>query len=110
MAPLQEAERREIWEVFDDRYQTRSTILTSQLPVARWHEQIGDPTINAFRLTAEITVRFHRNPQLGQASSRNRLEKDNFPKVRLGPNSPSGRNLRQSGAPRSFVNRTEEAE
>jgi len=23
----------------------RSTILTSQLPVARWHEQIGDPTL-----------------------------------------------------------------
>jgi hypothetical protein len=30
--------------VLEDRYQTRSTILTSQLPVARWHEQIGDPT------------------------------------------------------------------
>jgi DNA replication protein DnaC len=45
MAPLQEAERREVWEIFDDRYQTRSTILTSQLPVSRWHEQIGDPTI-----------------------------------------------------------------
>jgi DNA replication protein DnaC len=30
---------------FEDRYQTRSTILTSQLPVSRWHEQIGDPTI-----------------------------------------------------------------
>ena len=28
-----------------DRYQTRSMILTSQLPVARWHEQIGDPTL-----------------------------------------------------------------
>jgi hypothetical protein len=25
--------------------QVRSTILTSQLPVARWHEQIGDPTL-----------------------------------------------------------------
>jgi hypothetical protein len=23
----------------------RSTILTSQLPVSRWHEQIGDPTL-----------------------------------------------------------------
>jgi hypothetical protein len=23
----------------------RSLILTSQLPVARWHEQIGDPTV-----------------------------------------------------------------
>jgi len=22
-----------------------STILTSQLPVSRWHEQIGDPTL-----------------------------------------------------------------
>ncbi len=26
------------------RYQSHSTILTSQLPVARWHEQIGDAT------------------------------------------------------------------
>jgi DNA replication protein DnaC len=45
MTPLSEAERREIWEICEDRYQTRSTILTSQLPVSRWHEQIGDPPI-----------------------------------------------------------------
>jgi DNA replication protein DnaC len=45
MAPLNETERREIWEICEDRYQARSTILTSQLPVSRWHEQIGDPTI-----------------------------------------------------------------
>src|SRR5664280_1147821 len=45
MAPLNESERREVWEICEDRYQTRSTILTSQLPVSRWHEQIGDPTI-----------------------------------------------------------------
>ena len=44
MAPMSEAERRDFWEICEDRYQTRSTILTSQLPVARWHEQIGDPT------------------------------------------------------------------
>lgn len=44
MAPLAEAERRDFWEICEDRYQTRSTVLTSQLPVARWHEQIGDPT------------------------------------------------------------------
>ncbi len=44
MAPLAEAERRDFWEICEDRYQTRSTILTAQLPVARWHEQIGDPT------------------------------------------------------------------
>jgi DNA replication protein DnaC len=44
MAPLAETERRDFWEICEDRYQTRSTVLTSQLPVARWHEQIGDPT------------------------------------------------------------------
>jgi DNA replication protein DnaC len=45
MAPLTEPERRDFWELCEDRYQTRSLILTSQLPVARWHEQIGDPTV-----------------------------------------------------------------
>lgn len=44
MAPLHEQERRDFWEICEDRCQTRSTILTSQLPVSRWHEQIGDPT------------------------------------------------------------------
>ena len=45
MAPLSEPERRDFWEICEDRYQVRSTILTSQLPVSRWHEQIGDPTV-----------------------------------------------------------------
>jgi DNA replication protein DnaC len=45
MAPLNENERRDFWEICEDRYQTRSFILISQLPVARWHEQIGDPTV-----------------------------------------------------------------
>ena len=43
MAPLSEPERRDFWEICEDRYQTRSMILTSQMPVTRWHEQIGDP-------------------------------------------------------------------
>ena len=45
MAPLKDQERRDFLEICDDRYQRRSTILTSQMPVAHWHEQIGDPTI-----------------------------------------------------------------
>jgi DNA replication protein DnaC len=28
-----------------DRYQVRSTIPASQLPIQSWHEQIGDPTL-----------------------------------------------------------------
>src|SRR5215470_15211601 len=45
MAPLSESERRDFWEICEERYQRRSTILTSQVPVAKWHEQIGDPTL-----------------------------------------------------------------
>ena len=45
MAPLKDSERRDFLEVCDDRYQRRSMILTSRMPVAHWHEQIGDPTI-----------------------------------------------------------------
>jgi DNA replication protein DnaC len=33
MAPMSEAERRDFCEIAEDRYQTRSMILTSQLPV-----------------------------------------------------------------------------
>jgi DNA replication protein DnaC len=44
MTPLNEVERRDFLEICDDRYQTRSTILTSQVPVPDWHAQIGDPT------------------------------------------------------------------
>ncbi len=45
MAPLAEAERRDFLEICDGRYQVHSTLLTSQLPVASWHAQIGDPTL-----------------------------------------------------------------
>src|SRR6201997_4886375 len=45
MAPLKDAERRDFLEICDDRYERRSLMLTSQMPVAHWHEQIGDPTI-----------------------------------------------------------------
>ena len=41
----QDAERRDFLEICDDRYQRRSLILTSQMPLAHWHEQIGDPTV-----------------------------------------------------------------
>jgi DNA replication protein DnaC len=45
MAPLADAERRAFLEICDERYLTKATLLTSQLPVAKWHAQIGDPTV-----------------------------------------------------------------
>lgn len=36
--------RQDLLEILDDRYQKRSTIVTSQLPVASWHEHLQDTT------------------------------------------------------------------
>jgi len=45
LAPMTDAERRDLLEVVEERHGHASTIVTSQLPVEHWHEQIGDPTI-----------------------------------------------------------------
>ena len=75
MAPLSEAERREIWEICEDRYQTRSTILTSQLPVSRWHEQIGDPTI-ADGILDRLVHNAHRIEMRGESMRKKRNPPD----------------------------------
>jgi DNA replication protein DnaC len=38
-------QRRDLLEILDDRYQNRSTIITSQLPTAHWHEHLNDATL-----------------------------------------------------------------
>lgn len=43
LAPLKESERRDILEIIEDRQGRKSTIVTSQLPVSKWHGNIGDP-------------------------------------------------------------------
>jgi len=38
-------QRRDLLELLDDRYQQRSTIITSQLPITHWHEYLNDATL-----------------------------------------------------------------
>ena len=45
LAPPQDQERRDLLEILEDRYGSRSTIVTSQLPPAQWHDHIGEPTL-----------------------------------------------------------------
>ena len=42
---LNAEQRRDLLEIVEDRHETRSIILTSQIPVDRWYDMIGDPTI-----------------------------------------------------------------
>lgn len=42
---LTDQQRLDLLELFEERYQRRSTIITAQLPVSGWHDMIGEPTI-----------------------------------------------------------------
>lgn len=45
ISPLQVEEARDLLDIIEDRNQTRSTMITSQLPVSQWHNILTDPTL-----------------------------------------------------------------
>jgi DNA replication protein DnaC len=77
MAKLTADQRRDLMEVIDDRHGRGSTIIATQIPQERWHEQIGDPTYadaildrlvhNAYRL--ELKGKSMRDNQSRQAAA-----------------------------------------
>jgi DNA replication protein DnaC len=44
-ALLTDEQRRDLFEIAEDRYGRRSTLIAAQLPLNHWHELIGDPTL-----------------------------------------------------------------
>ncbi len=45
LAPFTAENRHDLLEVLEDRHGVRSTVVTSQLPVDKWHDVVGDPTL-----------------------------------------------------------------
>jgi DNA replication protein DnaC len=45
LSALSDEERRDMLEILEDRHGLKSTIVASQMPVSKWHDTIGDPTI-----------------------------------------------------------------
>jgi DNA replication protein DnaC len=43
--PLTAEQRRDLLEIVEDRYNARSLIITSQVPVDHWYEIVGNPTL-----------------------------------------------------------------
>lgn len=71
MAPMNETERRDLLEICDTRYQVRSLLLTSQLPVATWHARIGDPT-TADSILDRLVHNAHRIELRGESMRKKR--------------------------------------
>lgn len=45
LAKLNQEQRHDLLEILEDRHGVKSMLVTSQLPIEHWHEQIGDPTL-----------------------------------------------------------------
>jgi DNA replication protein DnaC len=45
LAALNLEQRHDLLEILEERHGLKSTLVTSQLPLEHWHEQIGDPTL-----------------------------------------------------------------
>lgn len=89
MAKLTNDQRRDLMEVIDDRHQRGSTLLATQIPLERWHDQIGDPTYadaildrlihNAYRIELRGASMRQRRAHLsteGKSNTNNDLSKD----------------------------------
>jgi len=45
LTPPTDWERRDLLEIVEDRYQSGTTVITSQCPIGDWHPNLGDPTL-----------------------------------------------------------------
>lgn len=45
LTAMTDEQRRDMLEILEDRHELRSTVVTSQVPVEKWHAVIGDPTL-----------------------------------------------------------------
>jgi len=57
----------------EERYSRRSTVITSQLPIERWHEIIGDPTY-ADAILDRLVHNAHRVELSGESMRRVRTK------------------------------------
>ena len=71
LEPLDAGARRDLYEILEERYGRRSTILTSQIPVDKWHEVIGDPTY-ADAILDRLVHNAHRIDLAGDSLRRTR--------------------------------------
>jgi DNA replication protein DnaC len=71
LVPLTDGNRRDLLEILEDRHGIRSTLVTSQIPVEKWHEAIGDPTL-ADAILDRLVHNAHRIKLEGESIRKNK--------------------------------------
>jgi DNA replication protein DnaC len=71
LEPLDAAARHDLLEILEERHGRQSTIITSQLPVDKWHDVIGNPTY-ADAILDRLVHNAHRIDLTGDSLRRTR--------------------------------------
>ena len=88
LRPLGPDQAADVLEVIEDRVQLRSTIVTSQLPVALWHEALGEPTV-ADGILDRLLHNVHRIELHGESMRREAASQIGSGDVMATPDEPS---------------------
>jgi DNA replication protein DnaC len=74
--PLNQDMRITLLQLLEDRYGKKSFMITSQLPVSKWHEYINDPTL-ADAILDRLTANAHRIELKGESMRRKKMNSEN---------------------------------
>ena len=80
MAGLTDEQRRDLFEVIEDRYDRGSTLITSQVPLNNWHQVIGDPTL-ADAILDRLVHNAYKITLKGESMRKKRKSLTNTPKA-----------------------------
>jgi DNA replication protein DnaC len=76
LTPITDAARTELFEILEDRHGQQSTVLTAQLPIAAWHETVGEATV-ADAILDRLVHNAHRIELKGDSLRRRRATPSN---------------------------------
>lgn len=78
LAPMDQSTRLALLQILEDRYNKKSVMIGSQLPIAKWHEYIAEPTL-ADAIMDRLMSNAHRFELKGESlrkkSTKNSTEK-----------------------------------
>lgn len=69
LSPISDEIKRDLLEIIDDRFDKKSTLITSQLPVDHWHRYLDDPTL-ADAILDRLVHNAHRLELQGESMRR----------------------------------------
>jgi len=71
LQPLNQDVKLALLQILEDRYAKRAVIITSQLPVSKWHQYINEPTL-ADAIMDRMTAHDHRIELKGESRRTNK--------------------------------------